>query len=202
MLDGGRAENAASVERDRRHEATPGSLVSVAVTLREMAGTAVQILGSTLMPGASKGGGAQIPPCHSTRSAAGVWRIKHGQERPTKRDLCGPHQFQREQVSPAFAFAAMSPSRLVKPQRLEIMLFCCVPGKLPMPTARTQCPYCLSVRVASLVEVLYSPNADFFQCRSCHELWHTPKGEDAPASRELLGQHRIFPSATLNEQAS
>jgi hypothetical protein len=74
-------------------------------------------------------------------------------------------------------------------------------GKLPMPTARTQCPYCLSVRVSPLDEILYAPSADFFQCRSCRELWHTPKGENGPASRELLGQHRRSPSA-IHEWAS
>jgi hypothetical protein len=46
------------------------------------------------------------------------------------------------------------------------------------------------------VAVLSAPNVDFIQCDDCGALWHVDKGQDDPASQELLGKIKL--DARLN----
>jgi formate dehydrogenase maturation protein FdhE len=55
-----------------------------------------------------------------------------------------------------------------------------------MLNARTQCPYCDSQAVSDLKHVLRLRGADLFQCRTCLEMWHVPKDQNGPPSRDLL----------------
>ena len=65
-----------------------------------------------------------------------------------------------------------------------------------MPNPRTQCPYCQSVYVMKMSELLYTANVDYFRCESCKRLWHVPQGFDGPASQSLLGKN-LRPSKRL-----
>jgi len=62
-------------------------------------------------------------------------------------------------------------------------------------SARTSCPRCHSTHVNG-VAVLSAPNVDFIQCDDCGALWHVDKGQDDPASQELLGKIKL--DARLN----
>ena len=55
-----------------------------------------------------------------------------------------------------------------------------------MPNARTQCPYCDGQAVSDLAHILRLRAADVFQCLTCLEMWHVPKSQNGPASRDLL----------------
>jgi len=59
-----------------------------------------------------------------------------------------------------------------------------------MASARTQCPECGSPSVVDLADLLYSPRADYFRCRSCGCWWMLPKNADDPATRIVLSNGR------------
>jgi formate dehydrogenase maturation protein FdhE len=76
-------------------------------------------------------------------------------------------------------------------RRISLRVVCRLSGMRKLLNARTHCPYCDSQAVSDLAHLLRLRAADVFQCRPCLEMWHVPKGQNGPPSRDLLRLKRL-----------